>query len=150
VDPKLTALAVAAENGEPCPPVHVLTAASLILGTPAAGAQFAELLRESASQELWGVIQAREGRGAKDAYVARLDALRPTWQTMADTDSGTSVLTLADARVWPASGGDGVLLPAVRVRLNAIEAWWFGDGKRLKAPREHGWFFGVSFPLPSE
>ena len=51
-------------------------------------------------------------------------------------------LTLYDASLLATQGG-GVELPAVRVPLEAINAWWIAGGSTIEAPREGGgWFVG--------
>jgi hypothetical protein len=38
-------------------------------------------------------------------------------------------------------------LPAVRIPATAITAWWAGAGKRLKAPTQWSFGFGVIMPI---
>jgi hypothetical protein len=57
------------------------------------------------------------------------------------------VLTLKDVEIWPASGGDGLEVPVVRVPIQAVDGWWTGPGKRLRAGGG-GFFVGVVAPIP--
>jgi len=51
-------------------------------------------------------------------------------------------LTLYDASLLATQGG-GIELPAVRVPLEAINAWWISGGSTIDPPREGGgWFVG--------
>lgn len=148
MDPKLRSLILAADRGEPCPPVHLLTASAAVSGIPAPHGRFGEALREPVSEELWASYASLPQSAAEKLYNERLAGLRPTWQAMAErTGDDPPTLTLADAEVWPLGGGDGVALPALRVPLGAITCWWSGTGTRLKAPRETSWGFGVIVPL---
>ena len=120
----------------------------MISGTPSDHTDFGEKLREPITEELWSAYRGA-GRGvAEERFNDRLQALRPTWQDMADAeDAGHVTLTLIDAELWPLAGGDGLALAALRVPLGAVTAWWSGSARRLSAPREMVFGFGVIAPI---
>ena len=122
----------------------------MVVGTPAPSHEFAEALKEPASEELWKPIQARASRReAESEFGQILEAVRPAWNEMADAtaEGAPTTLTLRAAQVWPLNGGDGTALAAVRVPIHAVTTWWCGGGRRLKARSDATWWFGITVPL---
>jgi len=85
-------------------------------------------------------LKSRPRRDRKDdpgdAHALASEALR----VFSESDGSEAVLTLRQARVTWSGRGDGAEVPAVRVPVSSVAAWWLaGAGKEVKgAP-------GVSF-----
>ncbi len=65
----------------------------------------------------------------------------------ANRDTEPQALTLLDAYLWPVAGGDGLMLPTLRVPVENIEAWWIAGGELLPAKEGGSWFVGMGFPI---
>lgn len=68
------------------------------------------------------------------------------WPT-GDKESSPSSLTLLDAHLWPLAGGDGLLLPGIRVPIANVQAWWIAGGDAIEAKKDGSCFMGITFPL---
>lgn len=45
------------------------------------------------------------------------------------------------------SSGDGMKLKTIRLRLDAIAAWWVAKGDPIKGSKDSGAFFGIALPV---
>jgi hypothetical protein len=150
MDQALLRLAQAADAGKPCPPINLLAGTSLFVGTPVSRDGFAQESEKQIAEALY-YSRKPSKRNMESVYEEATGAAAEVIEGLrgAVADSGAdTVLTLRDAEIWPASGGDGVEVPIVRIPLVAVDGWWTGVGKRLKAGGGGGFFFGVFAPVP--
>jgi hypothetical protein len=166
VDSQLVALSRIVEEGIRCPPITFLAGAQLIL-TPKPARTAFEVFRNAAERE----FANQHLENARKAYDSRGVGLRPSrrqlqeqndaanteaprvagsffelLQTAIGDAEGPTSMTLAPAAVLPFAG-DGLRLPALRVPLEAIDAWWFGSGETIGAASTSSWFVGGFFPF---
>ena len=143
MDPALRTLAHAAEAGRDCPPVRLLLASGdLAMGRPGPSSQFLQAMYGPLAAEYAGGL-ARRDRKHVDTDALAGEELLVIGRAQQSLDGPEPMtLTLYDASLLATQGG-GVELPAVRVPLEAINAWWIAGGSTIEAPREGGgWFVG--------
>jgi hypothetical protein len=150
VDPTLVQLARSANAGSTCPEIRVLAGNTLFVGTPAPSDEFLDATEYGIGEAYFK--SKRPTKRKQDAVRAEaVDYAQhqmTTLRQLASTDSADpEVLTLKEAQIWPASGGDGVQVRAARVPLDAVDGWWIGGGQRLRAAGGGGWFFGALVPV---
>jgi hypothetical protein len=153
MDTKLVALARAADEGVPCLRITLFAGALLVHGTPGSSEEFPKRVRKPLGDSIFQSMPSRDQAqrtksGEWADFWEPIDrALQPVADT-ASTEEDQPTLTLLDAEVWPVTGGVGVGLPAVRISIAAITAWWFaGSATQLPAPSGAVGFFGVSVDL---
>lgn len=150
MDAALTLLAAAANAGQACPQISLLAGSSLFVGTPASHDRFEEASERQIAESIYYSMKPTKPTmesAYREATVKAASLMTGIRNAIAETPEPSSVITLRDVEVWPASGEDGVQLPVVRVPLSSVDSWWTGSGKRLKAG-SGGFFFGVVAPLP--
>jgi hypothetical protein len=141
VDPFLVDLLTAAETGTTVPTLVLVTqGGDLVYGSPVPSREFAGLVRDRLSESAWNSLKQRPRRLRKEDP-GDPDALATsTLNLLGRTKSDDPVVTLANVRILWSGRGGGVDLPATRVPLSAVTAWWFlGTGREVKAGS------GVSF-----
>jgi hypothetical protein len=156
-DPKLVEVARAAEAELALPLLRLSTAGQLIVGVPGPTSRFSEATREPLARE----VMARTGqRGAftsqkkAEALQAHQDEeavkVREGWAPAArepEPDPPEN-LTLYNAILWAWGEPSGLRVPAVRVRLDAVTAWWPTPAEQVKGSGgTGGWFAFVSLPI---
>ena len=140
----------AAEEGKALPALRVVAGNTLFVGQPGPSSAFAEKTIRGMAEARYNaerptkknaerVFHESMQRGEEDA--------RPITSATLGAPTGET-LTLLDCQVWPASGGDGVQVPVVRIPLAAVDGWWPGAGQRLKADSGGGWLLGFGVVLP--
>ena len=150
LDLKLVKLAAQAEAEIPCPPVHLATAAHLIIGRPVASRAFAEAGEGPLGDEIWhGITRDVKRQERKQAFDDALARFRPTWHALKDTpeDTPPTALTLFDVVIWAWGEPSGISVPTARVPLDAVTTWWFGAGEEIKAGGNTSFFVGAVFPV---
>jgi hypothetical protein len=153
VDEYLVAIVEAVEKGEEFPPLRVVAGNTLFVGTPGSPRHFANQAQWALGEDYFesnkgGGALSRAKRAAmyQDAKTYAESAVRPLSATVAESEGRRDALTLYQCQVWPASGGDGVHVPVVRIPFDSIDGWWPGSGKRLSGGQQ--WFFGVGALIP--
>ncbi len=58
------------------------------------------------------------------------------------------MLTVYDAVVWGWGESKGLRIPVIRLRIDAITAWWVSTGEELGDNGKTKWFGGIIVPLP--
>jgi len=155
VDPYLQQLARVTDQGYGVPlPVRVLAGNTLFVGQPGPASMFKEKVVIGLAEEHYNARRPSKkdaDRVYQEAIAHGEEAIEPLMNSVRGAESG-DVLTLIDCQIWPASGGDGVQVPVVRIPLAAIDGWWPGAGKRLKSGAGGGWLvgFGVLVPLDGD
>ncbi len=155
VDAALLAMAYDAEHGRSYSlPVRLaLTGGAVITGTPTSSAHYFDEMEEMARQE--AKVRLQSGQKWREEDKAMLDewttSMREVWAVMrsaAQGDGAGGVMTLAPVTMWFPDGST-LAVPAVRVPLGQVSAWWVA-GSRAAPPESEGTFaFGAIFPLPS-
>jgi hypothetical protein len=153
-DLQLVALVHAAESGELVARVRVIVGSILFVGRPTSTTTFVASNEAAAraTQEHWELKQvSRKEREAATERATNIAArLVAPLKRAADQNQGEdawATLTLEKAELWPLSGGDGLRLPAVRIPLPAIDAWWIDGASKIKASGGGGWFAGIAIPI---
>jgi hypothetical protein len=149
-DPKLVALARAADEGEPCPQLRLVSGPTMILGTPVKSDRFAEAADEAVEQEVWAHVQQKYRRkDAPGVYHEVVNGLRPTLDRADETPEPPEpvAFTMVGALVWGFGEASGQRVPVLRVSLESISAWWLGAGTEVKGSGGGGWFYGMSIPI---
>lgn len=151
MDDVLVAIAQAAEKEQARPPLlYLLAGNSLFVGTPAPSKSFVEASQTALGEGFYDALRPKK-KEMEAAYQSALSQATIAAQPLHDRPNGDdgkpTAITLVAAQVWPASGGDGVELPAVRVPLAAVDGWWIGGGKKLSAGGGAGFFVGGIFPI---
>jgi len=146
MDTTLAHLVSAAEAGSWCPELRLVAGNTLFIGTPAPPSEFLEATEYGIGEDYFN----RKHPTKKTQDAIRAEAVDYAGRSMAtlrqlSLEDAGNAMTLTDAQIWPASGGDGVRVPAVRVPLDAIDGWWIGGGQRLRSGG--GWFFGAIIPI---
>ena len=144
MDDLLRQLAQGAERGEEMPLVRVFAGGNFYAGLPASTQAFLDRTHQTVAWEIdtaqsgWKNRLRREQRGESSQTAASsLTGLTSIRAAESDT------LTLVDAEWIPPNGG-GLRLPAVRLSLDAIEAWWVAGGTAIPVDDRGGggWFVG--------
>ena len=151
VDIKLLAVARAAESGLDLPPLRLATAAHLITGTPGASGDFEDAALSALQDAFVASHKHLPQAAAQSAAVRDVAAIGEGWDaSMAEPEpEAPTTLTIFDALLWAWGEPSGIRLPVTRVRLDAISAWWLGDGEEVKARRTGsvGFFAAISVPI---
>ena len=83
-------------------------------------------------------------------FDVELEALKEGWgpAAVAPEPDPPENLTIYDAVVWTFGESNCLSLPVVRVRLDAINSWWVGQGRQIKTGGSGPSFFAfVSVPI---
>src|SRR4051812_9444681 len=150
VDPKLVEIARLAEADEPCPGLHLTTSSHFVIGMPGPSSDFAGAVEQPMRNELWAQVQGSTRRKERQAtYEDVVSQIERGWHRAVNVPEAhePTVITVYQALFWAWGESAGLRLPAVRVRLDAVSAWWVGDGQQVKGQGGGGWFYGVSVPL---
>jgi hypothetical protein len=150
VDEYLLSIVDAAEKGTPIPTLRVVAGNTLFVGRPGPANSFSQTTVRGMAEEIYNASKPTRKTADKlfhEAMAKGEEAARPFTRATLGSESGP-VLTLLDCQVWPASGGDGVHVPCVRIPLDAVDGWWPGAGQRLKAGSGGGWLLGFGVILP--
>jgi len=147
LDEHLLAIIQAAEAGLECPPVRVLTGGLAILGVPGRPSEFLEVSTDELIDQYVGYVDGRSRRERKDEDIdpeakANEHLGNVRWPT-ASADSVPQALTLLDARIWPIAGGDALELPALRLPVRNIQAWWIAGGTVIDEKKDRSWWIVV-------
>jgi hypothetical protein len=141
-----------AEAGQPCFPVRLLAGNQLFIGTPCRSTVFFDAqdaaVRHEVSQEAgtgtgWGrKAQSQREQRAGEIMRPLQEALGAARETADAETQERTTLTLSPAQ-WAPMQGNSLALPAVRVPLAAIDAWWIAGAQELQG-RTGGssWFVG--------
>ncbi|MCW3013031.1 MAG: hypothetical protein JWO02_123 [Solirubrobacterales bacterium] len=145
----LLALVRAAEDGGRRPQIRVVTqAGDLIVGTPMPAVAFVDAMETGIVAEWSQYLQAQPRTDRKNET---RDAAQLGSDSMASLRDAAGVaedvLTLAPARIAWSGRSDGVDLPAIRVPVSAVAAWWVCGGKEFKAPAGFGIGVGAFIPI---
>jgi hypothetical protein len=154
-DPKLVQVARAAELELRLPLLRLSTAGQFIVGSPGPSSRFREATAIPLGAELMQQLQRQRGRELRkgDAlqrqHEADIEELRAGWVGAAELSEPDPPenLTLYEAVVWGWGESSGMRVPAVRVRLEAISAWWVGAGDEIKGKVGAGVFAFLSIPI---
>jgi len=137
-------LAEAVEHGTPCPPIRVVTAGGLYVGTPVPSSTFWEaskgpLVESIAKAQRRGLrrVGDEERTAAAGEATNIIDGLR---RRARDQESGG--LTPQDAVLH--RGNESVKLPIARVPLDAVTGWWIN---LVEVKESSQWFVGMSVPI---
>lgn len=136
-----------AESGKPTPVLRLTTASHLIVGRPTRSSALTEAGAEairSETKDLIGKTVRRRERGS--AYQDLMPELEATWAQVsgAPEPDAPSVLTLIRPVCWGWGDSFGLRPPVLRVRLDAITAWWVGKPAQIDRPKDRG-FAGFFF-----
>lgn len=135
VEPKLLSLLRVTEHRGIGPNIFVQTSAGIIAGSPVSSARFERRTREVLTKAVpWR--QRREADTIAEDTVNYVSA----------HDDGTAALSLLDA-VADLHVGYSLELPAVRIPIHQVVAWWLGGHKVLpqKPQSAGGVGVGVGF-----
>lgn len=133
MDGHLAAIARAAEQGRPCPIVRLIVSGQMMIGVPVPSNYFVTASQQSLTMEWehWSVNRPKRDRREQPVDPAAIasERLEPLGEAVAaGPDAG--VITLRDVH-WRFAGG--ILdLPALRVALDAVDAWWVVGGRALQ------------------
>jgi hypothetical protein len=150
VDLKLQEIAKVAEAGGTCPTLHLVTASQMIVGRPGPSVNFAQSVDQPMRSELWEEVRSVAGRKERDGkYDRLLEQVDPGFERMAAVSEPEepTVLSLFWPTLWAWGESSGLRVPAARVRIDAVSAWWIGGGEEVKGQGGGGWWFGVSVPV---
>jgi hypothetical protein len=158
VDPKLIEVARSAEAGGQLPTLRLATAAQLIIGIPGQPSNFGEVtwppiveeMRKQAHRPPSLMPSRGKAEAREEEFKAQTDALWGDWRAAARAaePDPPGFLTLYNALVSGWGESSALRVPAVRVNLDAVTAWWVGTGKMIKDESGLGWFGFVSVPIP--
>ena len=149
-DRKLVELARAAERGDFCPMIRLVTAGDLITGRPIASRHFAEAHEAGMRAELAQWVKSTYGRKEREEKQAEFaQSVRNAWNAIAQTHEPDTpeTLTLFQPVIWASGEPSGIQAPAARVRLEAITSWWVTGGQMVKGQGGGGWFVGFAAPV---
>jgi hypothetical protein len=125
VDPALLSLAAAAERGDECPYIYALTGGWLIAGLPTSAKSFREATEHDLGRQL-AHAKTRDFRGSQEQLQAMVhDRLQPMMAAFGPEEAtGTGdVLNLVKASVTTPVG-QVLQVPALRIQLSYVGAWW--------------------------
>lgn len=156
IDHRLLAIARAAEAGEECPPVRLLTDGHMLTGKPGSW----DLFRDGNWLPLVGEMQAAVGKRPKserkDKPVSReeieahaLQLYKPMDGAPSEDGADPTALSLIDV-TWGLPSGEVARVPAMRVALSSVAAWWVAGVTPVNQQDRGGggWFVGGVFPIP--
>jgi hypothetical protein len=149
LDAQLLAITEAAEAGRPCPPLKIMAGAQVLMGNPGSSAGFAEAMERGLAEEYYNARKPSK-KQMENVYSESMEHSRGIMNSLdfgkngGDASAPTAV-TLFDAQWWPTSKGDGLQLPAIRIPLDAVDAWWVAGGRKLSGGQS--WLFGFFVPL---
>lgn len=155
MDPLLKKIVAEVNRGGSAPTLRVVAGNTLFVGTPGRDGAFSEGAVRALAEEHYNARRPKKKdteRVFQEAMVHGEEAGRPLTRAALEPTEGDDVLTLLTCQVWPASGGDGVEVPVVRIPLSS-DGWWPGAGQLVRGPKQGGgWLmgFGVMVPLDGE
>lgn len=147
-DARMADLLDAAEQGQACPVVNVLSGSWLIQGRPVSTREFVQRSYDSIHNSLAGSREARKFRGsAADKQEMIASKVNPLVETIHGTDElDGETLNLVDVTMVGAVG-PSLHAPAVRVPVASVAAWFITDFevKEAKGGTSTAVGFGFSF-----
>lgn len=145
----LLAVARSAEAGHRLPLMRLATASQFIMGRAGSARGYNEASAPGVSDEIAAEWHTLRGKGYKDAYDAALQEMSIGWSPVVGTSEPDppATLTVYDALTWGFGETNGLRVPVVRVRLDAVSAWWVGRGKQVKGQAGGSFFVGGLLPI---
>jgi hypothetical protein len=151
MDELLLSLIRAAEDGRPRPEIRVVTSGGdLLIGTPAARDEFSAAMRGELTRAYADYFNSRSRRERRDDPqdpAAAADEVAESFAVPPSSRADDAMLTLAPARVTWSGRSDGMAVPAIRVALSSIAAWWVCGGTDIANASGTTWAFGAVIPL---
>lgn len=157
LDPKLIEIARSAEAGRTLSPLKLSTPAQLIVGVPGPSSGFVEATwtsimdeqRQRIRRDKGGFPSQKKAGAVEQRLEAEASPLREAWGpvVVAPEPDPPETLTVYDAIVWAWGEHSGLRVPAVRVRIDSISAWWAGNAVQIKGSSGGGWFAFVGLPI---
>ena len=148
MDPFLLAIAEAAEREDRVPRIRLLAGGSIAAGIPTSERNFRLLTEERMMSEWQAYLRSLTKKQRKETNLDPAQMTQDALKALQRDGSPSGALCLKDAELWPASGGDGLKLPVVRIPFDSVDAWWTSKGERLRARGDGGWFFGGAVSVP--
>lgn len=153
MDQQLIELSKVAEQGKACPPVRLLLGAGVVAGTPAPAQAFSDAMFEVVRDEAWHALvgpapAARKAAKNEEQFISAIEPIEGTMRAVSTTapPSPESVLTLLGVQVW-AAAGNTFTLPALRVPIAQVNAWWMAGNKDTSSGGGWSFFVGGIVPL---
>jgi hypothetical protein len=143
MDQQLSSLAEAVEHGTPCPPIRVVTAGGLYVGTPVPSSVFWDASKGPLAESIARAQKRglrRVGDHERAAAAVEADDIIGGLRSRA-RDRETGGLTLQDAVLH--RGSETVKLAVARVPLEAVTGWWINLAEVKESSQ---WFVGMSVP----
>ena len=140
MDPRLVALSKAAERGDVVPVLRLIMQGDLFTGIPASGAYFESAMQNALEVE-WehvATARARHERQAQPMDPAAL-AMRSLGGLGPQDRETETVLTLRDVAWRSVVLGTVLLIPALRVDIAAVNAWWIVGGQETDPAQPYQW-----------
>jgi hypothetical protein len=92
----------------------------------------------------------RRPKKCRERFDTNVEPLKAGWGPAANAPEPDPPenLTIYEAIVWTFGEANGLRVPVIRVRIEAINAWWIGQGEPGKsAGGGAGWFAFISVPI---
>ena len=143
-DAFLLSLLRAAEAGETCPPIRLVTGAGdLIVGQPAPSGSFIQSMQRPLADEYEAALRRRPRRQQREDPQNPEALARDALSLLGAADGGEAALTLVNAEIIWSGREDGRWIPALRVPVSAVHAWWVAGGKEVRGGSSGaGWAVG--------
>jgi len=150
----LKAIVEAAEQEQWLPVLRIVAGNTLFFGTPGPASKFHEKVEYAAAEEYYNargrILRKQRDEALTESTDHGKTVAAHVLGAVGQAQTG-DILTLYDCQVWPASGGDGVKVAAVRIPLDSVDGWWPGSGDRFLAPSKGGgWLAGFGILIPVE
>lgn len=129
-DPRLLAIAAAAERGETVLPMGMLAGGWLVQGTPVSYARFYEQTSHNVAKQLHAAMPAAERKRWQGRDAELWGDLSPRIARAMSSLGDPSVLDVVALNIAPARAvvNDTTLhIPALRVAVSSISTWWVTD-----------------------
>jgi hypothetical protein len=148
VDDQLVSIIKAAEAHRVCPPLRLVTVGGdWATGTPGSTADFVEAMRSPLHQHVEESLKARPRRERKDIPLEAQPIVDEALSAMPPPQGDHQpTLTLLKARMMWSGRDDGMEVPAIRIPVEAVAAWWIAGAKQVKGGGG-GWIAGGIFPI---
>lgn len=156
LDPELLAIAESADLGKACPPVNLMVGGNLMHGVP--GCSDSATFVQAMWQPLYN--DNLQSLHSKSKAERKADPLSPEERASQLTNDSLAVLGTSRADGGPAltlywatlftSGAQAFSVPAIRVAVDAVDAWWIAGQRPLGqagGPSNGGWAVGVPVPI---
>ena len=123
----------------------------MIWGAPGPSAEFLEVSLDPVIEQYEHFASDRPRRERKEEVIdpealAEEHLGNVRWPSSNDETEPTA-LTLLDAYLWPVAGGDGLMIPGIRIPVENVQAWWIAGGDVVEAKKGESWFVGFTIPL---